>query len=125
MERRVGAGAWFAAAGGLALMAPLAFVGVGTVTGVQADASGGVAGVAATLAALLTATAAGCRQSDSGIPPRFANAPSPEEDLRRVTERLEEALADAKPAASTGIWSDRRWSRCSWRPARRCGCGSR
>ena len=28
MERRVGAGAWFAAAGGLALMAPLAFVGV-------------------------------------------------------------------------------------------------
>ena len=46
MERRVGAGAWFAAAGGLALMAPLAFVGVGTVTGVQADAGGAAAGIA-------------------------------------------------------------------------------
>ena len=53
MERRVGAGAWFAAAGGLALMAPLAFVGVGIVTGVQADAPRG-AGVAETLGAAST-----------------------------------------------------------------------
>ncbi len=51
MERRVGAGAWFAAAGGLALMAPLAFVGVGVVAGVQADASDGAAGIAETLVA--------------------------------------------------------------------------
>jgi len=51
MERRVGAGAWFTAAGGLALMAPLAFFGV--VAGVQADGSdrSGEAGVAETLVA--------------------------------------------------------------------------
>ena len=54
MEPRVGAGAWLAAAGGLALMAPLAFVGVGTVTGVQADAGGVGAGVAETLGAAST-----------------------------------------------------------------------
>ena len=53
MERRVGAGAWFTAAGGLALMAPLAFFGVGVVAGVQADGSdrSGEAGVAETLVA--------------------------------------------------------------------------
>ncbi len=51
MERRVGAGAWFAAAGGLALMAPLAFVGVGVVAGVQAAGSGVDAGVGDALAA--------------------------------------------------------------------------
>ena len=53
MAGRVGAGAWFAAAGGLALMAPLAFVGVGVVAGVRADGSGGsgAAGLAAALEA--------------------------------------------------------------------------
>ena len=54
MERRVEAGAWFAAAGGLAVMAPLAFVGVGVITGVQADGSGVDAGVAETLGAAST-----------------------------------------------------------------------
>ena len=51
MERRVGAGAWFAAAGGLALMAPLAFVGVGVVAGVQAAGVRRVAGIADALGA--------------------------------------------------------------------------
>ena len=60
MERRVGAGAWFAAAGGLALMAPLAFVGVGVVAGVQADASDEAAGIAETLGAASRRSAGRC-----------------------------------------------------------------